>query len=114
MVAMANTGKNSNTSQFFFTLDAAEELNKKYTIFGKVVGNTFFNVMSMGELETDKDERPLNPPKLFKAEILYNPFEDIVPRTTPEEKAEKLEREKQEQEKKQQKEKSKKGKKQVS
>ena len=33
---MANAGPNDNQSQFFFTLDRADELNKKHTIFGKV------------------------------------------------------------------------------
>ena len=33
---MANGGPNDNGSQFFFTLDRADELNNKHTIFGKV------------------------------------------------------------------------------
>lgn len=33
---MANAGADDNGSQFFFTLDRADELNKKHTIFGKV------------------------------------------------------------------------------
>lgn len=42
IVAMANSGKNSNTSQFFITLSdkntkQLEKLNGKYTIFGKVI-----------------------------------------------------------------------------
>jgi peptidyl-prolyl cis-trans isomerase SDCCAG10 len=37
LLAMANENKpNSNHSQFFFTLDACEFLEKKHTIFGKV------------------------------------------------------------------------------
>jgi peptidyl-prolyl cis-trans isomerase SDCCAG10 len=36
LLAMANENKpNSNHSQFFFTLDACEFLEKKHTIFGK-------------------------------------------------------------------------------
>lgn len=42
---MANNGsRNSNTSQFFITLDAAPELTNKHTMFGKVVGNTIFSM----------------------------------------------------------------------
>lgn len=42
ILAMANSGKNSNTSQFFITLSdknpkQLEKLNGKYTIFGKVI-----------------------------------------------------------------------------
>ena len=40
ILAMANTGRNTNTSHFFFTLGVTAELNGKNTIFGKVVGDT--------------------------------------------------------------------------
>ena len=36
LVGCASNGRNDNTSQFFFTLDRAEELNNKHTLFGKV------------------------------------------------------------------------------
>jgi cyclophilin family peptidyl-prolyl cis-trans isomerase len=36
VVAMANRGPNTNTSQFFILLDDAPKLPKNYTIFGKV------------------------------------------------------------------------------
>jgi peptidyl-prolyl cis-trans isomerase SDCCAG10 len=36
LVGCASNGRNDNTSQFFFTLDRAEELNSKHTLFGKV------------------------------------------------------------------------------
>ena len=45
---------NSNGSQFFITLDKAEHLNKKSTIFGKVVGDTIYNLPRFNEVETDK------------------------------------------------------------
>lgn len=36
-VAMANSGPNKNLSQFFICLEEAEDLDRKYTIFGKVI-----------------------------------------------------------------------------
>ena len=36
LVGMASSGKDDNTSQFFFTLNRADELNGKHTLFGKV------------------------------------------------------------------------------
>ncbi|POM72795.1 Phosphoglycerate mutase family, partial [Phytophthora palmivora] len=39
-----------------------------------------FNLLSVGDLETDAQDRPTNPPKLLSVEVLWNPFEDIVPR----------------------------------
>ncbi|CAG8510451.1 3534_t:CDS:2, partial [Racocetra fulgida] len=85
LVAMANTGKNDNRSQFFITLDRTDELQNKHTIFGKVVDDTVFNVLKIGELETDENERPLYPPKIISTEVIWNPFDDIVPRITLEE-----------------------------
>lgn len=87
----ASTGVDTNTSQFFFTLDKAEELTSRNTIFGKIVGDTIFNLIKISESETDKDERPLYSVKIISVEVLHNPFEDIVPRTTPEERKEQLE-----------------------
>ena len=37
LVAMANAGKDDNGSQFFITLGPTNDLNKKHTIFGKVI-----------------------------------------------------------------------------
>lgn len=37
----------------------------------------------MGDVDTDKDDRPLEPPRLISVEVLLNPFEDIVPRDLP-------------------------------
>ncbi|MGH0125846.1 UNVERIFIED_CONTAM: hypothetical protein FKN15_074266 [Acipenser sinensis] len=80
LVAMANAGPHDNGSQFFFTLGRADELNNKHTIFGKVTGDTVFNMLRLAEVETDKDERPLNAHKVRSTEVLHSPFDDIVPR----------------------------------
>ncbi|KAI0063990.1 cyclophilin-like protein [Artomyces pyxidatus] len=87
LVAMANNGtKNSNDSQFFITLDRADELHGKHTLFGRCVGDTVYNVMKIGAMELDDNGRPLYPPKIRGIRILENPFDDIVPRITAEEK----------------------------
>ncbi|EMD38986.1 hypothetical protein CERSUDRAFT_46786 [Gelatoporia subvermispora B] len=87
LVAMANNGtKNSNDSQFFITLDRADELHGKHTLFGRVIGDTIFNVLKIGEMEIGEDERPVYPPKIKTIRIIDNPFDDIVPRITAEEK----------------------------
>ncbi|KAI0272396.1 cyclophilin-like domain-containing protein [Gloeopeniophorella convolvens] len=87
LVAMANNGtKNSNDSQFIITLDRADELHGKHTLFGRCVGDTIYNVMKIGAMELDDNGRPLYPPKIKSVRILENPFDDIVPRITAEEK----------------------------
>ncbi|XP_043721275.1 peptidyl-prolyl cis-trans isomerase CYP57 [Telopea speciosissima] len=85
LVACANSGSpHSNGSQFFMTLDRCDWLDKKHTIFGKVTGESIFNLLRLGDIETDKNDRPLDPPpKIVSVEVLWNPFDDIVPRQLP-------------------------------
>lgn len=81
LLGMANEGANSNGSQFFFTLDATPELQGKNTMFGRVEGDTIYNLMKMSqdvEMASEGSERPLYPTKVTGAEILVNPFEDMV------------------------------------
>ncbi|XP_030624725.1 spliceosome-associated protein CWC27 homolog [Chanos chanos] len=80
LVAMANAGPHDNGSQFFFTLGRADELNNKHTIFGKVTGDTVYNMLRLAEVECDSEERPLNPHKIRSTEVLHCPFDDIEPR----------------------------------
>ena len=77
---MANSKPNENTSQFFFTYDKCPWLDRKNTIFGKIVGETIYNLLSMEKLDTDSEDRPLIPPKVLKVRIITNPFEDIIVR----------------------------------
>ncbi|KAJ7498195.1 cyclophilin-like domain-containing protein [Mycena galericulata] len=87
IVAMANNGtKNSNDSQFIITLDRADELHGKHTLFGRCMGDTVYNVMKIGEMELGDNGRPVYPPKIKSIRIVDNPFDDIVPRITAAEK----------------------------
>ena len=84
LLGMANTGrKDDNGSQFFLTLGKTEELDGRNTMFGRVVGDTIYNLMKMGEAELvggEGSERPLYPTKIVETEVLVNPFEDMVRR----------------------------------
>lgn len=39
----------------------------------------------MQEVEVDDLDRPVDPPSITSCEVLLPPFDDIIPRTTPEE-----------------------------
>ena len=76
---MANSGKNTNTTQFFITLDEnkAGHLDGKHTIFGKVVGG--LKVLDlMNSIGNDKDEKSLQEIKIIKCKVMNNPFRDSI------------------------------------
>lgn len=82
IVAMANKNiANTNGSQFFITMDKCQWLDKKHTIFGKVVGDTYFNAHSIADIPT-RDDYPVVDmiPKIIRTEVVINPFVDIIPR----------------------------------
>ncbi len=63
---MANSGPNTNGSQFFITVAPAEHLNGHYTIFGEVVsGQDVADAIS--KVPTNADDRPLTPVKLIQS-----------------------------------------------
>jgi len=77
---MANDGPDTNGSQFFLTLGGTPELQGKNTLFGRVEGDTIYNVAKMGEAELEGD-RPVYPVKVTGVEVLVNPFKDMVVRS---------------------------------
>ncbi len=83
LLAMAavdqDSPKHANTSQFFFTLAEAPELNGKATLFGCLVGDSIYNLLRIGEVEVD-GETPVWAPKILSTQVESNPFDDIIPR----------------------------------
>ena len=79
---MANSGKDDNGSQFFFTLAPTRELQNKHTIFGKVVGDTIYNMLRLSDCHLEDGDRPKYPHKIIRTRVLINPFTDIIPRET--------------------------------
>lgn len=83
LLGMANGGaRDDNGSQFFLTLGETPELQGKHTMFGRVEGDTIYNLMKMGEADLAEEggDRPLYPTRITGAEVVVNPFEDVVKR----------------------------------
>lgn len=67
LVALANSKKDDNGSQFFVTLGSTPELQTKHTIFGKIAGDTLYNVVKLNDIEVDEVSvygNKLQPPSL--------------------------------------------------
>jgi cyclophilin family peptidyl-prolyl cis-trans isomerase len=58
ILAMANTGTNSNGSQFFITATNTPSLNDGYTIFGELAGGTNV-VLAINQVATNGNSQPL-------------------------------------------------------
>ncbi|CUS08964.1 unnamed protein product [Tuber aestivum] len=90
LVGMANSGRrNDNGSQFFFTLGECRELTGRNTMFGKVVGETLYNLVRIGEMGVvEGGEKPVYDVKISTVEVLVNPFGDVVARVNEEKRPE--------------------------
>ncbi|QIW95094.1 hypothetical protein AMS68_000612 [Peltaster fructicola] len=77
VVSMANKGKDTNTSQFFITYRAVPHLDRKHTIFGKVVdGLDALNRLE--SVDTDEKDRPTEGCRIEDLVIYVDPFEEFL------------------------------------
>ncbi len=70
LLAMANSGPNTNGSQFFVTVAATPWLNRKHTIFGEVAdADSRAVVDAIGATKTGRGDVPVEPVVLEKVTI---------------------------------------------
>jgi len=69
-LAMANSGPNTNGSQFFITEVPTEYLNQKHTIFGQCDESSVLVVKSIARVERDGSDKPITPVVLKKVTIV--------------------------------------------
>ncbi|KAG8818445.1 Peptidyl-prolyl cis-trans isomerase cyp8 [Serendipita sp. 401] len=79
-LAMANKGKDTNSSQWYITFRATPHLDNKHTVFGKLVGGE--DVLDALEQIPTKPgtDRPSKPVKITEVFIHADPFEDYKQR----------------------------------
>jgi peptidyl-prolyl cis-trans isomerase A (cyclophilin A) len=69
-LAMANSGPNSNGSQFFITEAPTEHLDQKHTIFGQCDDSGVLVVKSIARVDRDGNDKPTEPVILKKVTIV--------------------------------------------
>ncbi len=67
-IAMANSGPNTNGSQFFINLVDNTYLDSKHTVFGRVTAGMGV-VEAIGKVKTDSRDRPIEPVTIKSIEI---------------------------------------------
>jgi len=75
IVSYANSGPDTNGSQFFITYAKQGHLDNKYTVFGKVIDG-FDTLEEIEKVPVDEKHRPLEPIKLNNVTIHANPIAD--------------------------------------
>eukprot|EP00588_Corethron_pennatum_P008370 CAMPEP_0194290662 /NCGR_PEP_ID=MMETSP0169-20130528/41779_1 /TAXON_ID=218684 /ORGANISM="Corethron pennatum, Strain L29A3" /LENGTH=578 /DNA_ID=CAMNT_0039038321 /DNA_START=41 /DNA_END=1773 /DNA_ORIENTATION=+ len=73
VLSMANSGPGTNKSQFFITFDSCGHLDRKHSVFGKVVGGLEV-LKSMEEIETDKKDRPRTEIQILRTNVFVDPI----------------------------------------
>ena len=76
ILSMANKGKNTNSSQFFMTYKPAKHLDRKHTIFGRVVGG-FDLLQELENVPVDSSSRPIDDIIMENVVVFVDPFEEF-------------------------------------
>lgn len=76
IMSMANKGKNTNSSQFFITYKPAKHLDRKHTIFGRVVGGLDV-LQRLENAPVGSGDRPLDDIVMENVVVFVDPFEEF-------------------------------------
>jgi peptidyl-prolyl cis-trans isomerase A (cyclophilin A) len=81
-LAMANSGPNTNSSQFFVTETPSDSLDQHYTIFGQCDDSSVAVVKTIARVERDGNDKPLSP-VVLKTVTIVREGEKIPPPPEP-------------------------------
>ncbi|HEX3893003.1 MAG TPA: peptidylprolyl isomerase [Terracidiphilus sp.] len=82
-LAMANSGPNTNGSQFFITEQGYDSLSQHYTIFGQCDDSSVSVVKAIARVQRNSDDKPLVPVVLKKVTIVAEGQPVPPPPATP-------------------------------
>ena len=71
-LAMANSGPNTNGSQFFITEDAMHDLDGHYTIFGQCDAHSVLIASSIARVPRNANDKPLTPVYITHVTIVHD------------------------------------------
>jgi peptidyl-prolyl cis-trans isomerase-like 2 len=75
ILSMANSGTHTNKSQFFITFGACSHLDRKHSVFGKVVGGK--EVLNKMEAMQTKKDRPIIDIRIIDAAVYDDPYDKV-------------------------------------
>jgi peptidyl-prolyl cis-trans isomerase-like protein 2 len=73
ILSMANSGVNTNKSQFFITFAPSTNLDYKHCVFGRVVGGNA-SLDRMEAIDADKNDVPTSEIKILSMHVMVNPI----------------------------------------